>query len=159
MMMSDDNPRPQKRIRIELDSDALSSPSPFSSQSALTPLPSSPAKAPSLKPLPPHILLLSLPFLLAHPPNHRNYIQSLVLSLTSLRKCLLLPLLAPEIECRAWCGLAELGMRVINGGFNTDDAHTWAHGIEEEVRIFLILARYMRSYIPISRSTRLLAKE
>ncbi|KAM5538360.1 hypothetical protein V8D89_007962 [Ganoderma adspersum] len=86
-----------------------------------------------LKPIPTAILLVSLPALLAHPPNHKYYIHSLVLSLRALRKCLTLPALPPDIECRAWTGLAELGMRVIGGGFSQSDEHFWARGIESEV--------------------------
>lgn len=128
--MADDNPRPTKRVRID------SSPPPaFSSQSTLTPPPSSnPLSSPTkLRPLPPQILLLSLPSLLALPPNHRNYIQSLVLSLSALRRCLSVSTLSPEIECRAWCGIAELGMRVIGGGYSEDEHHPWARDIEVEV--------------------------
>ncbi|KAI0674000.1 hypothetical protein C8Q78DRAFT_1076945 [Trametes maxima] len=88
---------------------------------------------PALKPLPPAVLLVNLPSLLAHPPNHRYYVHSLVLSLTALRKCLALPALSPDVECRAWTGLAELGMRVIAGGYSQDEEHAWAKGIEAEV--------------------------
>ncbi|OSD01133.1 hypothetical protein PYCCODRAFT_1468829 [Trametes coccinea BRFM310] len=86
-----------------------------------------------LKPLPPAVLLVSLPSILAHPPNHKYYVHSLVLSLKALRKCLSLPALLPDIECRAWTGLAELGMRVIAGGFSQSQEHPWANGIESEV--------------------------
>ena len=133
--MADDSRRPSKRQRRE------SSPAEgpvFSSQSTLTPPPSSEPESPTestvLKPLPPGILLVSLPSLLTLPPNHRNYVQSLQLSLQALRQCLALPALSPEIECRAWCGLAEIGMKVINGGFSEDETHLWAHDIEAEVR-------------------------
>jgi hypothetical protein len=53
----------------------------------------------------------------------------------ALRQCLLLPTLSPEIECRAWCSLAEIGMKVISGGFTEDNGHPWANGIEVEVRV------------------------
>ena len=136
--MLDDNPRPQKRMRIVSVVEDMTSPSqsPFASQSTLTPPPLSPVKpSVSFRPLPPYILLLAIPHLLTHSPTHRNYIIFLRLSLASLRKCLTLPSLPPEIECRAWCGLAELGMKIISGGFWEDSAHPWAHGIETEVRI------------------------
>ncbi len=134
-VMLDDNPRPQKRVRRE--SFSLSPPS----SSPLTPPPSSPVPSTStsqsdspLRPLPHAVLLLSLPSLLVHPPSHRYYIQSICLSLCSLRKCLSLPALSPEIECRAWTGLAELGMKVISSGFSQSEDHLWARGIEAEVR-------------------------
>ena len=147
--VADNNPRPLKRQRIHSspcpipDSDGYSSELepltslPPSSDPALRHKPLS--RNPSydgLKPIPPAILLVSLPSLLAHPPNHKYYVHSLVLSLTALRKCLTFPALPPDIECRAWTGLAELGMRVISGGFSQSEEHDWARGIEQEVRAF-----------------------
>ncbi|KAI0937484.1 hypothetical protein AcV5_005386 [Taiwanofungus camphoratus] len=115
--MSDDAFRPLKRRRLN----------PNSQSSTLEPASN------CLTPLPPAALLVSLPALLAHPPHHRFYIQSLCLSLFSFRKCLTLPALPPEIECRAWVGLAEIGMKVISGGLSQNDDHPWANGIEAEV--------------------------
>ncbi|KAI0328458.1 hypothetical protein GY45DRAFT_1326330 [Cubamyces sp. BRFM 1775] len=155
----DENPRPTKRQRIQPEptlsavtddggwsSDLTSLPSSSDpalrahgssfSSSPLKPLsqPQSQSEPePELRPLPPSVLLVNLPALLAHPPNHKNYVHSLVLSLTALRKCLALPALSPDIECRAWTGLAELGMRVIAGGFSQSEEHVWAKGIESEV--------------------------
>ncbi|KAI0095066.1 hypothetical protein BDY19DRAFT_880730 [Irpex rosettiformis] len=132
--MADSNPRPSKRLRRDSSPADLTV---FSSQSTLTPPPSSepgsPPPSPSLKPLPAGILLVALPSLLAAPPNHRKYVQSLDLSLQALRQCLSLPALSPEIESRAWCGLAEVGMKVISGGFSEEEAHPWAHDVEAEV--------------------------
>ncbi|KAL6307835.1 hypothetical protein BKA93DRAFT_727071 [Sparassis latifolia] len=115
---SDDNPRPFKRQKLVSSSPLTSSPAPASV---------------SLAPLPPAVLLVSLPALLAHPPNHRFYVHSLCLSLDALRKCLGLHALPPDIECRAWTGLAEIGMKVIGGGFSQDKNYPWAKGIESEV--------------------------
>ncbi|KAJ8495087.1 hypothetical protein ONZ51_g1909 [Trametes cubensis] len=155
----DENPRPLKRQRIQPEpslsavtddagwsSDLTSLPSSSNpalhghassfSSSPLKPLSqphSQPEPEPELRPLPPSVLLVNLPALLAHPPNHKYYVHSLVLSLTALRKCLALPALSPDIECRAWTGLAELGMRVIAGGFSQSEEHVWAKGIELEV--------------------------
>ena len=146
----DGNPRPHKRQRIH------SSPSPMpasddyysdltslppSSNPALAhqPLSRTPSSEEGLRPIPTAILLVSLPALLAHPPNHKYYVHSLVLSLRALRKCLTLPALPPDIECRAWTGLAELGMRVISGGFSQSDEHVWARGIESEVRALIFM--------------------
>lgn len=102
----DDNPRPHKRIRHSSD---------------------------HLTPLPAAHLLLSLPGLLIHPPSHPLHPHSLHLSLIALRRCLTLKALTPELECRAWCALAEVGMRVIGGGFSTSADHMWATGVENEV--------------------------
>lgn len=119
--MSDDILRPAKRRK--LGTDDASSVSEYSNDPSDV----------TLTPLPPAVLLVSLPSLLAHPPNHRFYIQSLVLSLAALRKCLSIPALSPEVECRAWTGLAEIGMKVISGGMSQDVAHPWAERIEAEV--------------------------
>ena len=140
--MSDDdqNPRPTKRVRLDPPSSLLE----FTS--SLTPPPSSPpvsqadsnttsTRNDELRPLPPAVLLVSLPSLLAHPPNHRYYVQSLYLSLCALRKCLTLPALSPEIECRAWTSLAEIGMKVVHGGLSEDESCPWAKNIETEVSI------------------------
>lgn len=89
--------------------------------------------------LSPAVLLVSLPGLLAHPPNHKYYVPSLMLSLAALRKCLTLSALSPEIECRAWTGLAEIGMKVISGGLSQSEDHPWADGIESEVRVLRTL--------------------
>jgi hypothetical protein len=97
-----------------------------------------------LKPLPPAHLLLNLPRLLLLPPTHKNHARSLHLSLVALRRCLSLhsgegvEVLTPEMECRAWTGLAEVGMRVVGGGFCEPGGggvgeHGWAKGIEGEV--------------------------
>ena len=86
----DDNPRPSKRQRI-------SSPS---------------TSAIELAPLPHSTLLLSLPSLLLHPPNHRNHTRSLWLSLFALRKCLTLSSLEPYEECKALTEVAEIGFKI-----------------------------------------------
>ncbi|KAI0829097.1 hypothetical protein BC628DRAFT_1315767 [Trametes gibbosa] len=156
----DENPRPLKRQRIQPEpSISVSTESDLSDLTTLppsTPPSPCPANIPSplklssqlniedeteLKPLPPAVLLVNLPSLLAHPPNHKYYVHSLVLSLSALRKCLALPALLPDIECRAWTGLAELGMRVIAGGFSQREEHGWAAGIENEVRLGSLAVR------------------
>ncbi|KAL1950914.1 hypothetical protein VTO73DRAFT_63 [Trametes versicolor] len=151
----DENPRPLKRQRIQPEPSMSAVTNDTGYSSDLTTLPpssdpalravytSSPLKPQlsqqpfqsqeELKPLPPAVLLVNLPSLLAHPPNHKYYVHSLVLSLSALRKCLELPALLPDIECRAWTGLAELGMRVIAGGFSQSEEYGWATGIEAEV--------------------------
>ncbi|KAJ3557467.1 hypothetical protein NM688_g1462 [Phlebia brevispora] len=128
--------RPSKRARTEPSS------SQSSSLSTLTPPPSSPI-APSegtsssrdtqLRSLPEPVLLVSLPSLIIHPPNHRYYLKSLYVSLCALRKCLALPALSPEIECHAWTSLAEIGMKIIHSGMSENVAYSWAIGIEAEV--------------------------
>ncbi|KAF8816161.1 hypothetical protein BYT27DRAFT_7128066 [Phlegmacium glaucopus] len=86
----DDEPRPSKRQRTS----SLSGPT-----IELTPLPRS-------------ALLLSLPSLLLHPPNHQHHTRSLWLSLFALRKCLTLPTLEPYEECRALTEVAEIGFKI-----------------------------------------------
>ena len=86
----DDNPRPSKRQRTS----SLSVP------------------AIELTPLPDSALLLSLPSLLLHPPNHPNHTRSLLLSLFALRKCLSLSTLEPYEECRALTEVAEIGFKI-----------------------------------------------
>lgn len=130
----DSNPRPQKRQRIDQEQSQptppLSSPlttPPSSQQPPFTPTPTS---HPQLAPLPTTHLLLALPLLLQHPPTHKHHPHSLHLSLLALRRVLAQPGgLAPDVECRAWSGLAEVGMRVIGGGFRDG----WAEGVEGEV--------------------------
>ncbi|KAJ3857269.1 hypothetical protein EV368DRAFT_77885 [Lentinula lateritia] len=87
----------------------------------------------SLNPLPDSILLLSMPSILIHPPNHQLHAHSLCMSLLALRRCLKIPGLSPDIECRALTSLAEVGMIVIDGGFSQQEQHVWANGIEPEV--------------------------
>ncbi|KAF8956457.1 hypothetical protein BDZ97DRAFT_1925469 [Flammula alnicola] len=67
---------------------------------------------PEFRTLPSDVLLLSLPHFLVHPPTHRNHTRSLFLTLFALRKCLSLPNLDATVECRAWTGLAEIGLRI-----------------------------------------------
>ncbi|KIK70551.1 hypothetical protein GYMLUDRAFT_89575 [Collybiopsis luxurians FD-317 M1] len=98
-----------------------------------SPLTDQPPQEPSLSPLPAPVLLLSLPSILVHPTNHPMHAQSLSMSLLALRRCLEIPGLSPDIECRALTSLAEIGMIVIDGGFSQLEEHTWAHGIDAEV--------------------------
>ncbi|KAK0436222.1 hypothetical protein EV421DRAFT_1981243 [Armillaria borealis] len=124
---TDCNPRPAKRQRRD-----------SASKVAFTVdgndlAPSTPLESVCLTPLPPSILLVSLPSILIHPPTHRYHAQSLCLSLLALRRCLTLPNLTPEVECRAWTALVEVGMLVIGGGFSQNDDHLWTRGIEIEV--------------------------
>ena len=43
--------------------------------------------------------------------------------------------LSPEIECRAWTALAQVGLQVIGDRLSasTDERHAWARNIEAEV--------------------------
>ncbi|TFK56312.1 hypothetical protein OE88DRAFT_1620238 [Heliocybe sulcata] len=84
------------------------------------------------KPLPPHVLLLSLPALLIQPPSSKFHAQSLCLSLAAVRACLGLGALSPEVECRAWTALAEVGMGVVAGGWCAREGSEWARGVETE---------------------------
>ncbi|RXW13250.1 hypothetical protein EST38_g12605 [Candolleomyces aberdarensis] len=62
--------------------------------------------------LPTPVLLLALSNLLLHPPTHRQYSKSLYLSILATWKCLSYQNLDPDVECRAWTALAELGFRM-----------------------------------------------
>lgn len=120
----------RKRSALEYDDSG--------SVSTLTPI-SSPVKSEAedtsnFQRLPASVLLVSIPKLLVQPPNHAHHAQSLCLSLLALRRCLSLPDLSPEIECRAWTALAEIGMCVIAGGFSQNEEHPWARSIEQEVK-------------------------
>jgi len=45
--------------------------------------------------------------------------------------------LSPEIECRAWTTLAQVGLQVIGSKMSTSshERHSWARNIEAEVGI------------------------
>lgn len=138
MLNADDNPRPLKRVKLDADVPPTSSLSTLTASpaSAAHPSPSGSSRSPTklkLSVLPQASLLVSLPGLLAHPPNHKCHTLSLQMSLNALRRCLSLPALSPELECRAWTGVVEVGMRIIGGGLHEKDEHMWARGIEAEV--------------------------
>lgn len=130
--------RSSKRPRLsaaQTPSSGLPAPS---SLSPLTPLSSSPEKPGlPLRPLPLPLLLLSLPDILMLPPNHPLHDESLRLSVVALRKCLLVRALSPEIECRAWTTLAQIGVQVIGSHLSASshERHMWARNIEAEVRM------------------------
>lgn len=88
-----------------------------------------------LEPLPPSVLLLSLPKLFAVPPNHKAHIASFVLSLNALRKCSAMRNLPPDVECRAWTNLAEVGLKIVRAGWSRDEQFPWAADLENEARI------------------------
>jgi hypothetical protein len=98
---------------------------------------SGPDKGLTTLPLP--VLLVTLPGLIIHPPNHRYHAYSLCLALLAVRRCLKFPNLPPDIQCRAWTALAEVGMTVIAGGFSDNDDHPWAKGIQNDVSLLLFL--------------------
>ncbi|EJC98575.1 uncharacterized protein FOMMEDRAFT_95808 [Fomitiporia mediterranea MF3/22] len=87
----------------------------------------------NLERLPPGVLLLALPGLLAVPPNHKSQVISYGLSLAALRKCVALGGLSPDIECRAWTGIAELGLRIVHAGWTQSEHFPWARGLDLEV--------------------------
>ena len=88
--MPDYNPRPLKRQRVESSQDA--------------------SNTEKLSPIPPSTLLLALPSFLIHPPTHPDHQTSLQLSSAALKKCLELPEIEGDLECRAWTALAEVGI-------------------------------------------------
>jgi hypothetical protein len=129
--MEDSNPRPLKRQRSALEPAAPSS-SPLSSP----PVSSQPTAPAGLRPLPPHELLLALPGMFTHAPDHRAHVRGLALSLDAMRRCLKLDGLAADVECRARTALVELGTKAVEAGFSRSAEHPWAHGIESEVGLF-----------------------
>ncbi|KIJ64161.1 hypothetical protein HYDPIDRAFT_132789 [Hydnomerulius pinastri MD-312] len=131
--MDDVNPRPQKRQRMDHLTESAESSDQLLPSSPLTSIPASSPPSSTLRPLPPQVLLLALPALLAHPPTHENYGLSLFLSLRAFRTCLELKALTPDVECRAWTGLAEVGLTAIESGYSTSGEHEWANGLEIEV--------------------------
>lgn len=92
------------------------------------------SKRRALEQAPTRILLLTLPGLLAVPPNHRASVTGYAISLAALRKCIALGNLSPDEECRAWTGLAEIGFRLVKAGWSRNDSLTWAKGLDLEVR-------------------------
>ncbi|GLB43801.1 hypothetical protein LshimejAT787_1403130 [Lyophyllum shimeji] len=106
----DDNPRPLKRQR-GAPSPSLSPTASPASTSAF-PLATAPDKPLQLQlqRLPPARLLLALPALVLHPRTHKLHLRSIALAQHALRRCLALATLEPSEECRAWSGLAELGV-------------------------------------------------
>lgn len=127
IVMDDPNSRPHKRQRTDHTAECAETSPPRSPQTTRS------QSLSTFRPLPPQVLLLALPALLAHPPSHEYYPLSLFLSLRALRTCLELKTLTPDVECRAWTGLAEVGLRVINSGFTASGEHAWANGLEAEV--------------------------
>ena len=127
--------RPPKRPKLSTAPTSIFAPSPWSSLP--TPLSSSPEK-PVLpfRPLPLPLLLLSLPAILILPPSHLLHDESLRLSVVALRKCIHMRALPPEIECRAWTTLAQVGLQVIGSQLSASshERHAWARNIEAEVR-------------------------
>ncbi|KAF5392421.1 hypothetical protein D9757_002307 [Collybiopsis confluens] len=118
------SPPPSKRIRLGNDNGDVQ----------MLDAPSVTHQAPVLSPLPASLLLLHLPAILVHPPNHAMHAKSLSMSLISLRRCLQIPGLSPDIECRALTALAEIGMIVLDGGLSQLSEHAWAQGIEAEAK-------------------------
>ncbi|KAG6816702.1 hypothetical protein H0H87_003677 [Tephrocybe sp. NHM501043] len=106
------NPRPTKRLRHDFAESAFPHATPCHENQGSATLTS----PPSLRRLHPAALLLSLPVLLLHPKDHKMYLQSLALARHALKQCLTLPSLEPAEECRAWTGLAELGMMWLETG-------------------------------------------
>lgn len=87
------------------------------------------------KRLPRHVLLLLLPQLLSHPPSHPWYSTSVLLSLSSLRKCLALDGLTPEVECRACLTFAETGIKVVREGLQGQPQNGKAASLGKSVSI------------------------
>ncbi|KIY69171.1 hypothetical protein CYLTODRAFT_442869 [Cylindrobasidium torrendii FP15055 ss-10] len=144
---SDGNPRPPKRQRLCGSSQ--------SREEFALPTSQSPPSLKTLYSLPLQNLLVSLPGLLIHPPTHRHHARSLCMSIHALKACLSLSDLSPVIECRAWTGLAELGMIAIEGGFSDDGEHAWATNMETMVEEAASKALFIASKHPTLRLYRI----
>ncbi|KAJ7587169.1 hypothetical protein C8J56DRAFT_861483 [Mycena floridula] len=144
------NPRPAKRQRVDSDS---------SDDSEMLfvphiPLPTPSAPSSSLTMLPTPVLLISLPGLLIHPPTHPQHAHSLSVSLLAVRRCLKVPNISPDIECRGWTAVAELGMSVIGGGFHDSEDHPWAKGMPSEVETAISKGLHIAQRHPSLRAFR-----
>ncbi|KIY43932.1 hypothetical protein FISHEDRAFT_51821 [Fistulina hepatica ATCC 64428] len=126
--------RPGKRHAAELTDDGDERSTKRQRTSATT---TATARAPvdaSPKPEDVPNMLLCMPAAFIKPPGHEERASSLCASLFAIRKCIALPDLAPDEECRAWTTLAELGLIIIKDGYCADGSiHKWAHGVLEEV--------------------------
>ncbi|KAF5332751.1 hypothetical protein D9611_005428 [Ephemerocybe angulata] len=91
--------------------------------------------------LPLPVLLLSLSNILLHPPTHRDYAKSIYLSTLSVLKVLEERNLDPDMECRAWTALAELGFRMGLGEC----------GVESQVEIAITKALLLSQNHPTLR--------
>ncbi|EAU92222.1 hypothetical protein CC1G_10108 [Coprinopsis cinerea okayama7 len=94
--------------------------------------------------LPLQVLLLSLPNLLLHPPNHKFYHKSLYLSRLAFHRCLMLQNLDADVECKIWTSLAEAGIRMGLG----------VEGIEHEVEKAITKALLIAQHHPALRPYR-----
>ncbi|KAL1666869.1 hypothetical protein GGF50DRAFT_125354 [Schizophyllum commune] len=85
------------------------------------------------QPLPPAVLLLSMPKLLIQPPSHPQHELSLCLSILALRKCLKITNLSAVDECRCHTGIAEIGLIALRGGFAEKEDSLWAEDLLGDV--------------------------
>ncbi|KAL1740359.1 hypothetical protein HDZ31DRAFT_10488, partial [Schizophyllum fasciatum] len=128
------------------------------SKRPLSPMSSSPARKRQRKesstpgagdeerqPLPPAVLLLSMPKLLIQPPSHPQHELSLCLSILALRKCLKLTNLSSVDECRCHTGIAEIGLIALRGGYAEREESSWADDlldvVERAISQGLVLAQ------------------
>ena len=93
--------------------------------------------------LPVPVLLLTLPQLLAHPPTHPLHVPSLRSSFCAVKRAIDLSSTAvlgdvftPELECRAWTMLAEIGLQLAEVSSPRDTS--W----DEEVRHVRVQTHY-----------------
>ncbi|KAG8887749.1 hypothetical protein FRB98_009071 [Tulasnella sp. 332] len=98
--------------------------------------------ATELNKTPAPILLVDLPGILSHPPDHPNHITALKASLDALQQCLAIHSnlgsdgsgsLSLEQEMRAYGMMSEIGMKVLAAGLGGQDGPDWAKGVESEI--------------------------
>ncbi|KAH6911011.1 hypothetical protein BKA70DRAFT_1099641 [Coprinopsis sp. MPI-PUGE-AT-0042] len=137
--------RPLKRMKLTTSESSLSNALvPTTTASTPTPaVPVAPAQMPTALPLP--LLLLSLPALFLQPPTYQpTYFKSLSLSRLAFQRCLAMQSLDSDVECRAWTGLAEVGIRYgLDGAegveYEVEKAVTKAHPSLRPYKIHLTL--------------------
>ena len=127
--------RPRKRRRSS--SPTSQSPAPSKRSSSATLLAVSPIRKQPQTSLPDSALLLGLPMVLSVPPNHKDYIASFQISIAALKLCCSLESLPPDVECRAWTALAEIGLKAIRAGWTNSTYFPWAQSLELDVRVDL----------------------
>ncbi|CUA75580.1 hypothetical protein RSOLAG22IIIB_11850 [Rhizoctonia solani] len=121
-------------------------------------------------------VLLAIPMLVSHPPDHPLHIPGLRVSLKALRRCTGLTshndnakrtkgdgwigygeAMTPEVEIRAWIALAEVGMMVIRTrcsrwGEDDQTVWEWTLGVEQDIDTALRKGLALATSLPSLRA-------
>ncbi|KAH6896175.1 hypothetical protein BKA70DRAFT_1318603 [Coprinopsis sp. MPI-PUGE-AT-0042] len=131
----DIDPRPLKRMKLMTSESSLSNALvPTTTASTPTPaVPAAPAPMPTAPPAPAPL-----------PPTYQpTYFKSLSLSRLAFQRCLAMQSLDSDVECRAWTGLAEVGIR-----YGLDGAEGVEYEVEKAVTKALLIAQNHPSLRP-----------